>query len=75
MPEGLQNTIMEMETIIQKTFNRIKTPLMSDKEMPLCDLGKMIDILKDTSEAMKNITKVKKYYSECYNCGRVKYLA
>ena len=64
MPEGLHNTIMEMETIIQKTFNRIKTPLMSSEEMSLCDLGKMIDIMKDVSESMKNITKVKKYYSE-----------
>lgn len=64
MPEGLHNTIMEMETIIQKTFNRIKTPLMSNEEMSLCDLGKMIDIMKDVSESMKNITKVKKYYSE-----------
>ena len=64
MPESLRNTIMEMETIIQKTFNRIKTPLMSDAEMSLCDMGKMIDIMKDISESMKNITKVRKYYSE-----------
>lgn len=64
MPESLRNTIMEMETIIQKTFNRIKTPLMSDTEMSLCDMGKMIDIMKDISESMKNITKVRKYYSE-----------
>ncbi len=64
MPEGLKTTIMEMETIIQKNFNRIKTPLMSDGEMSLCDMGKMIDILKDLSEAMKNISKVRKYYSE-----------
>lgn len=64
MPEALHNTIMEMEAIIQKTFNRIKSPLMSDNEMSLCDLGKMIDIMKDLSESMKNVTKVKKYYSE-----------
>lgn len=64
MPEGLHNTIIEMEAIIQKTFTRIKTPLMSNEEMALCDLGKMIDIMKDISESMKNITKVKKYYSE-----------
>lgn len=64
MPEALHNTIMEMEAIIQKTFNRIKGPLMSDSEMSLCDLGKMIDIMKDTSETMKNVTKVKKYYAE-----------
>ena len=64
MPENLHNTIMEMETIIQKNFNRIKGPLMSDSEMSLCDLGKMIDIMKDLSESMKNITKVRKYYTE-----------
>ena len=64
MPEELHNIIMEMETIIQKTFNRIKSPLMSDSEMPLCELSMMVDILKDNSETMKNITKVKKYYKE-----------
>ena len=64
MPEALHNTIMEMESIIQKNFNRIKKPLMSDEEMTLCDLGRMIDIMKDLSESMKNITKIRKYYSE-----------
>ena len=64
MPEHVKQVLMEMETIIQKNFNRIKTPLMSDDEMSLCDMGKMIDILKDLSESMKNVSKVRKYYTE-----------
>ena len=64
MPEHVKQILMEMETIIQKNFNRIKTPLMSDDEMSLCDMGKMIDILKDLSESMKNVSKVRKYYAE-----------
>ena len=64
MPEKVKMMIADMETIIEKNFNRIKTPLMQDEKMGLCEMGMMIDIMKDLSESMKNITKVKKYYSE-----------
>ena len=64
MPETVSKMIMEMEAIIQKNFERVKKPLMSDEQMSLCDLGQMIDIVKDLSEGMKNLTKVKRYYAE-----------
>ena len=64
MPEKVKMMVNEMEAIIEKNFNRIKRPLMQDGEMSLCDMGKMVDIMKDLSEAMKNVTKVKHYYSE-----------
>lgn len=64
MPEKVKAMIAEMETIIEKNFNRVKTPLMQDGKMELCEMGKMIDIVKDLSEAMKNTVKIKKYYSE-----------
>lgn len=37
---------------------------MQDGKMELCEMGKMIDIVKDLSEAMKNVVKIKKYYTE-----------
>lgn len=64
MPEKVKAMITEMEMIIEKNFNRIKKPLMSDEEMSLCDLSMMIDINKDLSESMKNLVKIKKYYSD-----------
>lgn len=64
MPEKVRMMITDMETIIEKNFDRIKSPLMQDGKMGLCEMGMMIDIMKDLSESMKNITKVKKYYSE-----------
>ena len=64
MPEKVKMMIADMEVIIEKNFNRVKTPLMQDGKIELCELGKMVDIVKDLSEAMKNTTKVKKYYSE-----------
>ena len=64
MPEKVKNMIADMESIIEKNFNRVKTPLMQDGKMELCEMGKMIDIVKDLSEAMKNVVKIRKYYSE-----------
>ena len=64
MPEKVKEMIADMEAIIEKNFDRVKTPLMQDGKMELCEMGKMIDIVKDLSEAMKNVVKVKKYYTE-----------
>lgn len=64
MPEKVENMIADMESIIEKNFDRVKTPLMQDGKMELCEMGKMIDIVKDLSEAMKNVVKIKKYYTE-----------
>ena len=64
MPEKVKEMIADMEAIIQKNFDRVKTPLMQDGKMELCEMGKMIDIVKDLSEAMKNVVKIKKYYTE-----------
>lgn len=64
MPEKVKEMIADMEAIIEKNFDRVKTPLMQDGKMELCEMGKMIDIVKDLSEAMKNVVKIKKYYSE-----------
>lgn len=64
MPEKVKEMIADMEVIIEKNFDRVKTPLMQDGKMELCEMGKMIDILKDLSEAMKNVVKIKKYYTE-----------
>lgn len=64
MPEKVKEMIADMEAIIEKNFDRVKTPLMQDGKMELCEMGKMIDIVKDLSEAMKNVVKIKKYYTE-----------
>ena len=64
MPEKVKEMIADMEDIIEKNFDRVKTPLMQDGKMELCEMGKMIDIVKDLSEAMKNVVKIKKYYTE-----------
>ena len=64
MPEKVKEMIADMEAIIEKNFDRVKIPLMQDGKMELCEMGKMIDIVKDLSEAMKNVVKIKKYYTE-----------
>lgn len=64
MPEKVKEMIADMEAIIEKNFDRVKTPLMQDGKMELCEMGKMIDIVKDLSQAMKNVVKIKKYYTE-----------
>ena len=63
MTEEVKMVICDMENVVKKTFNRVKTPLMSDHELPLSEVSVMIDIAKDCASMMKDVTKIKRFYA------------
>ena len=64
MTEEMKQIIHEMEHIAKSSFGRVKEHLMSNEKMALSEYGMMLDIAKDSSEMMKNICKIKRYYME-----------
>lgn len=64
MTEEVKMVVHDMECIVKKTFNRVKTPLMSDHELPLSEVNIMIDIAKDCASMMKDVTKIKHFYAQ-----------
>lgn len=64
MTEEMKQIIQEMEHIAKSSFSRVKAHLISNAKMPLSEYGMMLDIAKDSSEMMKNVCKIKRYYME-----------
>ena len=64
MTDKMKEVIHKMEEISEKFFDKVHTKVVSGEEFSLDEAGKMIDIVKDCSQIMKNTVKIKEYFHE-----------
>lgn len=62
MNEEMKQAIGRMERVAEHTFSRAEKELMSGKELPLVEVGMLIDIAKDSAKLMKYTVEMKKHY-------------
>ena len=59
MKEQTINTLHEMEHTADHVYHRVHNLLNSDTKMSIPELGELTDIMKDCSETLKNICKIR----------------
>lgn len=64
MTEKMKDLLCKMEEISERFFDKVHNKIISGEELTLDEAGKMVDIVKDCSEIMKNTVKIKKYFQE-----------
>lgn len=64
MTEEMKNYTEKMSEIAKHIFDRAYPHIKSGREISIELMGKYIDMIKDSSEIMKNVAKIHHYYCE-----------